>query len=105
MEEDIMSEQPTRMRTSDAERERVAEVLRHAMSEGRLTLAEGEQRLAAAYAVTYRSPRPKRRPRPEQRASKGCATVLNWTLGCGVPVWRRSEPRDVVGDEVPGPGQ
>jgi hypothetical protein len=53
-----MSEQPTRVRASDAERERVAEVLRHAMSEGRLTLAEGEERLAAAYAATYRDELP-----------------------------------------------
>jgi hypothetical protein len=43
-----------RMRTSDQEREQVAEVLRAAMSEGRLTLGEGEERLAAAYASKYR---------------------------------------------------
>lgn len=43
-----------RIRTSDAEREQIAEVLRAAMSEGRLNLAEGEERLAAAYAATYR---------------------------------------------------
>ena len=45
---------PNRLRTSDAERERVAEILRAAMGEGRLTLAEGEERLAAAYAATFR---------------------------------------------------
>ena len=43
-----------RLRTSDTERERVAEILRAAMGEGRLTLAEGEERLAAAYAAKYR---------------------------------------------------
>ncbi len=43
-----------RVRTSDAERERIAEKLRNAMGEGRLTLEEGEQRLAAAYAATFR---------------------------------------------------
>lgn len=48
------NEGPTRMRTSDAEREKVAEILRAAMTEGRLTLAEGEERLAAAYAAKYR---------------------------------------------------
>jgi hypothetical protein len=53
-----VSEQPSRVRASDAERERVAEVLRHAMSEGRLTLTEGEERLAAAYATTYRDELP-----------------------------------------------
>jgi Domain of unknown function (DUF1707) len=44
----------TKMRASDEERERFAHILRSAMSEGRLSLAEGEERLAAAYAATYR---------------------------------------------------
>jgi hypothetical protein len=43
-----------RIRTSDTERERIAEILRAAMAEGRLTLEEGEQRLAAVYAAKYR---------------------------------------------------
>jgi hypothetical protein len=43
-----------RVRASDAEREEVAAVLRTAIGEGRLTLAEGEQRLAGVYATTYR---------------------------------------------------
>lgn len=43
-----------RMRASDAEREQVAQVLRTAMSEGRLSLEEGEERLAVLYAATYR---------------------------------------------------
>jgi len=42
------------MRASDAEREQVAQVLRAAMTEGRLTLEEGEERLAKVYAATYR---------------------------------------------------
>ena len=45
---------PNRLRTSDTEREQIAEILRAAMTEGRLTLAEGEERLASAYAATYR---------------------------------------------------
>ena len=45
---------PNRLRTSDTEREQIAEILRAAMAEGRLTLAEGEERLASAYAATYR---------------------------------------------------
>jgi hypothetical protein len=45
---------PTRMRTSDAEREQIAEILRAAMTEGRLTLEEGEERLAATYAAKFR---------------------------------------------------
>jgi hypothetical protein len=43
-----------RLRTSDTEREQVAEILRAAMTEGRLTLEEGEERLGAVYAARYR---------------------------------------------------
>jgi hypothetical protein len=45
---------PNRLRTSDQEREKIAEILRAAMTEGRLNLEEGEERLAAAYAAKYR---------------------------------------------------
>jgi hypothetical protein len=45
---------PNRLRTSDTEREEIAAILRAAMSEGRLTLDEGEERLTAAYAAKYR---------------------------------------------------
>ena len=45
---------PRRVRASDAEREELAELLRSAMTEGRLTLEEGEERLAKAYAAQYR---------------------------------------------------
>ncbi|GAA4963161.1 DUF1707 SHOCT-like domain-containing protein [Actinoplanes utahensis] len=44
----------TRVRSSDVEREQIAEILRAAMAEGRLDLTEGEERLAAAYAATFR---------------------------------------------------
>ena len=44
----------TRVRTSDTEREQVAEILRAAMAEGRLDMTEGEERLAAAYAAKFR---------------------------------------------------
>lgn len=43
-----------RIRASDAEREHMAQILRAAMTEGRLSLQEGEERLATAYAATYR---------------------------------------------------
>src|SRR6266536_2690736 len=43
-----------RVRASDSEREQLAQVLRAAMTEGRLTLEEGEERLGKAYAATYR---------------------------------------------------
>ncbi|MGX6606408.1 DUF1707 SHOCT-like domain-containing protein [Micromonosporaceae bacterium Da 78-11] len=45
---------PNRLRTSDSEREQVAEILRAAMAEGRLNLQEGEERLALLYAARYR---------------------------------------------------
>ncbi|MFC4064434.1 DUF1707 domain-containing protein [Actinoplanes subglobosus] len=45
---------PARLRTSDSEREEVAEILRAAMAEGRLDLAEGEERLSGAYAAKFR---------------------------------------------------
>ena len=52
--EDNWSGANGRIRTSDQERERIAEILRAAMAEGRLTLEEGEERLAAVYAAKYR---------------------------------------------------
>lgn len=44
---------PTGIRCSDADRERVSERLRAAAGEGRLTMTELDERLAAAYAATY----------------------------------------------------
>lgn len=43
-----------RLRASDAEREQVSTIVRAAMTEGRLTLQEGEERLAAVYAARFR---------------------------------------------------
>jgi Domain of unknown function (DUF1707) len=45
---------PQQVRASDAEREQIAQIVRDAMSEGRLSLEEGEERLAQVYAVKYR---------------------------------------------------
>ncbi|MFI9200097.1 DUF1707 domain-containing protein [Streptomyces sp. NPDC053048] len=50
----MMSELPE-MRASDAERERVAEVLREAVAEGRLDMEEFEERLDAAYRARTRA--------------------------------------------------
>jgi len=47
-----------RVRTSDAERERVAEALRNAVAEGRLNLEEGDERLGALYQTKYRDELP-----------------------------------------------
>ena len=51
-----MSEQPERpkhldLRASDADRERIAKILHDAMGEGRLTIAELDERLQSAYAA------------------------------------------------------
>lgn len=45
---------PHRVRASNAERERVAEILSAATAEGLLTLEEADERLAAAYDARYR---------------------------------------------------
>lgn len=43
-----------RVRASDAEREQVADVVRRAVGDGRLTLVEGDERLASVYASVHR---------------------------------------------------
>jgi Domain of unknown function (DUF1707) len=43
-----------RVRASDAEREEYARAIREAVGEGRLSLDEGDERLARVYAVRYR---------------------------------------------------
>ena len=42
------------IRASDAERERTAATVREAVADGRLTMVEGDERLAAAYGAVYR---------------------------------------------------
>ena len=51
---DITRSGSHRLRTSDTEREHVAEMLRAAMTEGRLTLEEGAERLTLVYAAKFR---------------------------------------------------
>lgn len=51
---DASPEPPPRIRASDADREHVAALLQRHYTEGRLTLAEVDERVAAAYAArTY----------------------------------------------------
>ena len=60
-----MTDDAPELRASDADRERVAEVLRDALAEGRLDMSEFEDRLDATYkARTYGelAPPPPRRP-------------------------------------------
>ncbi|GLZ48602.1 hypothetical protein Acsp06_47870 [Actinomycetospora sp. NBRC 106375] len=45
---------PPPIRASDAEREQVAEVVRQAVSDGRLTIVEGDERLRDVYAARFR---------------------------------------------------
>jgi hypothetical protein len=48
------TDQPAGVRASNSDRERVASILRAAGTEGLLTLAEMDERLALAYSATYR---------------------------------------------------
>jgi hypothetical protein len=66
------------LRASDAEREAVADRLRAAASDGRLTIAEADERQAAAYAAVTReelvpltADLPGARPDPEPVAAPG----------------------------------
>ncbi|SDG86338.1 DUF1707 SHOCT-like domain-containing protein [Klenkia brasiliensis] len=70
----------TELRAADTDRTAVAEVLGRALSEGRLTVTEYDERLAAAYAartlaelapLTADLPAPAPARRPEQRATYG----------------------------------
>ncbi|GAA4871445.1 DUF1707 SHOCT-like domain-containing protein [Actinomycetospora straminea] len=46
--------EPPAIRASDGEREQVAEVVRQAVSDGRLTIVEGDERLRDVYAAVFR---------------------------------------------------
>lgn len=51
-----MSTQPEhtpKLRASDAERQRIVDMLQAAATDGRLTVGEADERIAAAYAATY----------------------------------------------------
>ena len=49
-----VTDPPPRLRASDAEREQAVARLHEALGEGRLDLAETEERVAGAYAAQYR---------------------------------------------------
>ncbi|GAA1947230.1 DUF1707 domain-containing protein [Amycolatopsis minnesotensis] len=48
-----MDTNPARLRASDAERERIAQLVERAGADGRLTLAEIEERLGRVYSARY----------------------------------------------------
>jgi Domain of unknown function (DUF1707)/Cell wall-active antibiotics response 4TMS YvqF len=85
------------MRISDAERERVAQVLLQAMSEGRLTASELDERLGSVYAArTYGELEPVTRdlPVPAAQPSARPARVEGTaTSGSAVAVFGGSERR------------
>ncbi|MEU0597991.1 DUF1707 domain-containing protein [Streptomyces sp. NPDC006393] len=65
-----MTDDAPELRASDADRERVAEILRDALAEGRLDMAEFEERLDAAYkARTYGELAPLTRDLPAAQAA------------------------------------
>ncbi|MEV6316625.1 DUF1707 domain-containing protein [Streptomyces sp. NPDC051776] len=69
-----MSERPDlpELRASDADRDRVAEILREALAEGRLDMEEFDERLGAAYqARTYADLEPLTRDLPGSGAAAG----------------------------------
>ncbi|MFF8590757.1 DUF1707 domain-containing protein [Streptomyces sp. NPDC015220] len=78
-----MTDDAPELRASDADRERVAEVLRDALAEGRLDMAEFEERLEATYqARTYGELAPITRDLPAQRTAEPAVSL------------RKQPPRD-----------
>jgi hypothetical protein len=81
---------PKLMRASDADRERVAEVLRTAAAEGRLHLDELDERLSAVYAArTYAELEPITHDLPTARtvpAAPGPGTADRPSSGAGVAI-------------------
>lgn len=79
------------MRAGDADRERVAHVLRDAAGDGRLTLAELDERLDAVYAAkTYADLEPLTRdlPAPGTAAPPAPAAGADWRPVEGAPSWK-----------------
>lgn len=77
------------MRAGDADRERVAQVLREAAGDGRLTLAELDERLDAVYAAkTYGELAPLTRDLPAAGAAAPPAAGADWRPVEGAPSWR-----------------
>lgn len=77
---------PGRLRCSDAEREAVSETLHRAVGEGRLTIDEGEERLAEVYETRYQddlaalvADLPSATPAPDHgRLRAAWAAVTTW---------------------------
>jgi hypothetical protein len=105
-EPDPMAE-ALRMRASDADRERVAEVLRDAYADGRLTAVEHEERLAAAYrAQTYGDLIPVMRdlPVPPGTLAIPTANALTTSQPGPAPPGRRTDAGFTVNTGLAGQG-
>lgn len=77
------------MRAGDADRERVAQVLRDAAGDGRLTLDELDERLDAVYAAkTYAELEPITRDLPSPGGAAPPAVGADWRPVQGAPSWR-----------------
>lgn len=80
---------PMEMRASDADRERVAEVLRTAAGDGRLNLEELEERLHAAYtARTYAELEPLVQDLPGLADHRGVVSAPDQRIVGGAPTSR-----------------
>jgi len=80
----------TRLRASDADRERVARVLHQAMGEGRLTVAEVDERLQQVYAAkTIGELEPITRDLPGHELAVPAAPPMPVPAATGLPVGPR----------------
>jgi hypothetical protein len=82
---------PSRLRASDAEREQAVARVHHALGEGRLDLAEAEERSAAAYAAQYRDELPPLLtdlPLPAAGPASGSTDAPAWLQLWVSVVWR-----------------
>jgi hypothetical protein len=87
----------SRLRISDAERHRVAEILREAAGDGRIDLAELDQRLEATYAArTYGDLVPITHDLPPHRDQVAPPAPVPATSGAPVPAERQAQRRFAV---------
>jgi len=85
------SARPSKVRASDAEREQYASAVREAVGDGRLTLDEGDERLATIYAAKFRDELPPvvaDLPREEEPAPGPHGAHGPWGRDRRGPEWR-----------------